>query len=312
MTTWTTNLEVPHLDQNVAQPEIPENVAKDIFDAIFAGKYTTDLPADADYTYIYVADPKLAQNWHNFVQEFTDTGFPLTATRKITFPINNRPYLLINNTDQTLDFEIVGQSTPISLVNGGANMYCYSDGTDLIKFEFAADPTTLLSLTDTPGTYDNTKILRSTAAGTEWYDIVTDLATKLNHTSGTATTLTLSGTTTNSGTINGGIISDAELVDFSFTRQAVTSGATPDFDLSSGSIVTYTNTETMSPTFTTTQTDTSFKLLITNGEAFVITWPSVSWAGGTKPTLTAAGVDLLEFHKINSVWYGTVIDLNLS
>jgi len=267
MTTWTDNLEVPHLDQNVAEPEVPENVAKDIFDEIFAGYNTTDFLLDEDLTFVYVPDPKLAQPWHSFAQNFIDDTTALTATRTVTFPANKRPYLLINNTDQTLEFIVSGSSNPISLANGGANMYCYSDGTDLIKMEFDVS---------------------SMSGGT------------------------LSGTTTNSGTIDGGIISDAELIDFSFTRQAVTSGSAPDFDLSSGSIITYTNTETVSPTFTTTQTDTSFKLLITNGEAFVITWPSVSWAGGTKPTLTASGVDLLEFHRINSVWYGTVIDLNVS
>ena len=288
MTTWTDNLEVPHLDQNVAQPEIPENVAKDIFDTIFAGMYTTDFPSDADYIYVYVADPTLAQPWHNYVQKFTDVAFPLLATRTVTFPANKRPYLLFNDTDQELNFKISGSGTSI-LLAVGETVYAYSDSIDLIKFDFGTI-STLLGLSDTPGTYDNTKLLRSTVSGTEWYDIVTDLAAKLAHTGGTITNIGV-------------------------TAQTVTSGATPAFDLSSGNIVSYTNTEIATITFTTTHTNTSFKLALTNGSAFTLDWDTnqtIVWEGGTPPTLQSAGKDLLEFVKIGTVWIGNLLVSNYS
>jgi len=137
MTTYTDNLEIPHLDQNVAQPEIPENVAKDILDAIFSGYYKTDFPSDGDLIYGYTADPTEAQPWHNFVQDFVDDIESLTIPRTVTFPVNNRPYLLINNTDQILNFEIDSQlNDSIPLPNGGASMYCYSDGENLLKIPF--------------------------------------------------------------------------------------------------------------------------------------------------------------------------------
>lgn len=50
-----------------------------------------------------------------------------------------------------------------------------------------------------------------------------------------------------------------------------------------------------------------FTLVLTNGGAYTITWPgSVSWAGGTAPTLTASGVNVLHFATGNggTNWYG--------
>ena len=42
----------------------------------------------------------------------------------------------------------------------------------------------------------------------------------------------------------------------------------------------------------------SFILELTNGGAFAVTWfAGVKWAGGTAPTLTASGVDILGFYS---------------
>jgi hypothetical protein len=64
-----------------------------------------------------------------------------------------------------------------------------------------------------------------------------------------------------------------------------------------------------------TATATSFILDLTNGGSATITWWSgVTWAGGTAPTLTAAGRDVLGFFTYNNgtTWTGLVLGLNLS
>lgn len=51
----------------------------------------------------------------------------------------------------------------------------------------------------------------------------------------------------------------------------------------------------------------SFILEITNGGAFTITWwATIKWAGGTAPTLTSAGRDMLGFitHDGGATWTG--------
>lgn len=53
-------------------------------------------------------------------------------------------------------------------------------------------------------------------------------------------------------------------------------------------------------------------LILTNGGAYTVTWPSsVKWSGGTAPDLTASGVDVLTFLTIDggTTWYGTVNSL---
>lgn len=54
---------------------------------------------------------------------------------------------------------------------------------------------------------------------------------------------------------------------------------------------------------------TTFLLELTNGGAFTITWPtSVKWEGGTQPTLTPSGLDILGFYtRDNGATYRGVL-----
>jgi hypothetical protein len=57
----------------------------------------------------------------------------------------------------------------------------------------------------------------------------------------------------------------------------------------------------------------SLTLILTNGGSKVITWPaSVNWPGGTEPTLSAAGVDIVTFLTLNAgtLWHGMVSSLD--
>ena len=74
-----------------------------------------------------------------------------------------------------------------------------------------------------------------------------------------------------------------------------------DIDLATGNVF----TKTISGTITLTVSNVlasgnanSFILELTNGGAYAITWfPGIKWAGGTVPTLTASGVDILGFYS---------------
>lgn len=59
-----------------------------------------------------------------------------------------------------------------------------------------------------------------------------------------------------------------------------------------------------------TGTTASFILELTNGGSATVTWwTGVKWAGGTAPTLTAAGVDILGFytHDGGTTWNGLLL-----
>jgi hypothetical protein len=89
--------------------------------------------------------------------------------------------------------------------------------------------------------------------------------------------------------------------------------AASDINLSLGNY--FTKTISGSTTFTVSNIATSgdvgaFVLILTNGGSAAVTYFSgVTFAGGTAPTLTASGVDLLAFFTINggTTWRGLVL-----
>jgi hypothetical protein len=89
-------------------------------------------------------------------------------------------------------------------------------------------------------------------------------------------------------------------------------------DLSLGNVQTYTLSGAQTLTFTNppaTGSAGSFTLIVTNGASATLTWPtSVDWAGGTAPTLTAAGVDILTFLTVDGgvIWYGFAAGLAMA
>jgi hypothetical protein len=86
-----------------------------------------------------------------------------------------------------------------------------------------------------------------------------------------------------------------------------------NIDLATGNVftksITTTTTLTVSNVLATGNAN-SFILELTNAGAYTITWFSgVKWAGGTAPTLTASGVDILGFysHDGGTTWRGAVL-----
>jgi len=45
-------------------------------------------------------------------------------------------------------------------------------------------------------------------------------------------------------------------------------------------------------------------LMINDGSAFTVTWPSISWAGGDTPVLKLTGYNIISLWKVNNVLYG--------
>lgn len=116
---------------------------------------------------------------------------------------------------------------------------------------------------------------------------------------------TLTNKTLTSPTINGGTITGARE-----TRVVLASGA---IDLATGDY--FTRTISGAQTFSLSNVPTSglaqaFILDLTNGGSATITWwANLRWPGGTAPTLTAAGRDVLAFytHDGGANWSGFVL-----
>ena len=105
------------------------------------------------------------------------------------------------------------------------------------------------------------------------------------------------------------------LKDYGIVTNAIgsTGGGTQDIDVASGNSVSAT-VDTSANTFTFSNPTASdefcgFSLVLTNGGSQTVNWPaSVDWAGGTAPTLTTSGEDILVFFTIDggTIWHGMV------
>ena len=137
-----------------------------------------------------------------------------------------------------------------------------------------------------------------------------------------ATALEISGATSLGATNVGGTLSLADntlsrpnFLDYGEVTNAIggTGGGTQDIDLTAGNSVSAT-VDTSTNTFTFSNPTASdemcgFVLTLTNGGSQTVNWPaSVDWAGGTAPTLTTSGVDILVFYTIDggTIWHGMI------
>ena len=113
--------------------------------------------------------------------------------------------------------------------------------------------------------------------------------------------------------VTDGTYSTINLKDVGVTTNAIGSigGGTQDIDLTAGNSVSGT-VDTSTTTFTFSNPTASdelctFSLILTNGGSQTVNFPAtVDWAGGTAPTLTTAGVDILVFATIDggTIWHG--------
>ena len=110
-------------------------------------------------------------------------------------------------------------------------------------------------------------------------------------------------------------VSAINLKDYGEVTNAIgaTGGGTQDIDLNAGNNVVAT-VDTNTNTFTFSNPTASdelcgFTLFLTNGGSQTVNWPgTVDWAGGTAPTLTTSGLDILVFVTTDggTIWHGMV------
>ena len=117
------------------------------------------------------------------------------------------------------------------------------------------------------------------------------------------------GVTAPTGTLdlNDGDIVRAMMKDYSETKVAM---AAHTVDISLGNVQTYTLSGNQTLIFSNpiaSGNSSAFTLYVTNGGSATLTWPAaVDWAGGTAPSLTSSGVDILVFTTIDggTIWNG--------
>jgi len=80
-------------------------------------------------------------------------------------------------------------------------------------------------------------------------------------------------------------------------------GTTPDLDPDLGTIQTWALTANSAPADTLTDGQ-SMTLMIDDGAAYSITWPTMTWVGGAAPTLATSGHTIVVLWKVGTALRG--------
>lgn len=82
-------------------------------------------------------------------------------------------------------------------------------------------------------------------------------------------------------------------------------GTTPAIDPANGTIQTWTLSAASTPTFAAGwSANEGITIMIDDGTAYAITWPTMQWAGGAAPSLPTTGYGVVTIWKEGAVYYG--------
>jgi len=157
---------------------------------------------------------------------------------------------------------------------------------------------------------------------TDLYSVVADTISEATSAAGVTAdgVLLKDGGVTVSAAINAAdqLLNRPVLQDYAIEGSAIgNTGATRTFDLTTANFFSATLDQDSTWTFSNPSGSgdfCGFVVELTNGGAFTVTYPAaVDWVGGTAPTLTASGKDLLVFvtRDAGTTWLGLVAGLDI-
>lgn len=140
----------------------------------------------------------------------------------------------------------------------------------------------------------------ATAAELNILDGVTATAAQLNY-----TTVTTLGTSQASKVVTADANGDVKFANSIIENVYTLTGTTPAFDPTNGTVQTWALSAASTPTDSLSSGE-SLTLLIDDGAAYTITWPSVIWKtdAGVAPTLNTTGYTVVVLWKVSTTLYG--------
>jgi hypothetical protein len=131
------------------------------------------------------------------------------------------------------------------------------------------------------------------SANDAWRVVITAAAELGGDPVGTTGTQTLSGKTITNLVLDGKVTEEVFAV----------TGTTPALSPANGTLQTWTLSGNSTPTDGLSAGE-SLTMMIDDGTAFAITWPTMQWAGGAAPTLAASGYSVVTLWKVGATLYG--------
>lgn len=303
------------------------------------GRAVVTFPSDADYTLTYATSN--ASQAARAVYLVVQSAVNLSSTRNLVVPTIFKNYIVSNNTSngQTIVVK-TSAGTGISVPNG-RTAFLYVDGTNVINaFDYFSTLTIdSLALTGTPTAPTAAPGTNTTQIATTAF-VIAERSTSATLTNKTisADNNTISGIAASSfvlsnasGNIDGaaaqkvipaGVVvgtTDTQtltnktitnlIFDGNYTEDVftITDGGSVDLNPANGTVQLWTLGANRSPTASSFASGQSMTLMVLDGSAFTITWPSVTWVNGVAPTLDTTKYTVIELWKVSTTLYGALV-----
>jgi hypothetical protein len=159
------------------------------------------------------------------------------------------------------------------------------------------------NLDDLDDLLDGTTAIKPNLTVGEWKvggTAVTATAAELNYND-----ITTLGTTQASKVVTADASGDVKFANAIIETVYALSGTTPALNPNNGTIQTWTLSANSTPTDSFAAGE-AMTLMIDDGTAYTITWPSVTWKtdGGVAPTLNTSGFTVVTLWKVSTTLYG--------
>jgi hypothetical protein len=106
------------------------------------------------------------------------------------------------------------------------------------------------------------------------------------------------------GTTTAQTLTNKTIGDLKESVFTITDGASVDLDPANGPIQLWTLGANRTATATNFEAGESMLLMVADGTAYTLTWPTMTWVGGSAPTLATSGYSVIELWKISTTLYG--------
>jgi hypothetical protein len=236
----------------------------------------------------------------------TSTGGPITSTGAITVALDAATQTSLGLADSALQSGDIGVSIQgySAVLDATTASYTTTEASKLAGIEAGADVTDTTNVTAAGALMDSevtnlaaVKAFDPTAYATAAQGSLADSAVQPSSTD-TLTNKTLTNPAITAPTITGTVIEAVYAV----------TGTTPALEPANGSIQTWTLTANSTPTDSVAAGE-AITLMIDDGTAYTITWPTITWVnnGGAAPTLATTGYTVVALWKVSTTLYGALV-----